>query len=143
MTYWTTPADVTARWVGNDVPTDEDLVAQLLEDAEAVILAEYPRIQERIDGGSLDLSVVKMVVSRMVMRVLRNPEALTYWQQTTGPFGQARNFGAGNSDIWLTDNERQLIAPRRNGKAYNFNIAPDMVAPAPVDSDGSIWRSVE
>lgn len=142
MTYWTTPADVTARWVGNDVPTDEDLVAQLLEDAEAVVLAEYPRIQERIDGGSLDLSVVKMVVSRMVTRMLRNPESLTYWQQNTGPFGQGRSYGK-DVDIWLSDNERQLLAPQGKGKAFSFNSAPDMVAPLPIDSDGSSWRSVE
>jgi len=143
MAIWTTPADVTARWVGNDVPTDEALVAQLLEDAEAVVLAEFPRIQERIDAGTLPESVVTMVVVRMVSRILRNPEGLSYWQMNTGPFGQAKNFGgAGGADIWLTDNERQLIAPSGKGKAFSFNSAPDMVDPYPTN-DHDLWRSVE
>lgn len=122
---WTTFADVTARWVGNDTPTDEDLVAALIEDAEAVILSEYPLIQDRIDASTLPIRVVKMVVVRMVSRVLRNPENLTYWQQQTGPFGQARNFGTTNLDIWLGDEEKELLAPKKRGKAFELDLAPN------------------
>jgi len=107
---WTTPQDIQDRWVGNDIPTDTDLVQALINDAEAVILSEFPKIQDRIDDNELSLNVVVMVVSRMVTRLLRNPENLTYWQQQTGPFGQARNYGTGNGDIWLTENELSLFA---------------------------------
>lgn len=128
---WATFADVTDRWVGNDAPTDTDLVAALIGDAEAVILAEYPLIQDRIDAGTLQLGLVKMVVVRMVTRVLRNPENLTYWQQTTGPFGQARNFGGG-SDIFMTEEEENLLAPKKHGKAYEVNLAPNAGVSFPV-----------
>lgn len=121
---WTTFSDVTDRWVGNDAPTDETLVESLIADAEAVVLAEYPAIQARIDAGTLPLNLVKMVVVRMVSRVLRNPENLTYWQQQTGPFGQARNFGTGNVDIFLNDDEKNLLAPKTRGKAYQVDLAP-------------------
>lgn len=124
---WATPQDIIDRWVGNDVPTDLDLVQALINDAEAVILAEYPKIQDRIDDESLPLATVVMVESRMVMRLLRNPEGLTYWQQTTGPFGQARNFGTGNSDIWLTENEISILAPKSRGKAFEVNQGVDAV----------------
>lgn len=124
---WATPQDVIDRWVGNDVPTDLDLVQALINDAEAVILSEYPKIQDRIDDEELSLATVVMVQCRMVMRLLRNPEALTYLQQTTGPFGQARNFGTGNSDIWLTDNELSLLAPKTRGKAFEVNQGFDAV----------------
>ena len=124
---WATPQDVIDRWVGNDVPTDLDLVQALINDAEAVILAEYPKIQDRIDDDELPLATVVMVESRMVMRLLRNPEGLTYWQQTTGPFGQARNFGTGNSDIWLTENEISILAPKSRGKAFEVNQGVDAV----------------
>jgi hypothetical protein len=124
---WATPQDILDRWVGNDVPTDLDLVQALINDAEAVILAEYPKIQDRIDDDELPLATVVMVESRMVMRLLRNPEGLTYWQQTTGPFGQARNFGTGNSDIWLTENEISILAPKSRGKAFEVNQGVDAV----------------
>jgi len=124
---WATPQDILDRWVGNDVPTDLDLVQALINDAEAVILAEYPKIQDRIDADELPFNTVVMVQSRMVMRLLRNPENLTYWQQQTGPFGQARNFGSGNADIWLSDNELSLLAPKSRGKAYEVNQGVDAV----------------
>ena len=125
MTTWTTFADVTARWVGGGVPTDEALVDALIDDAETVILSAFPRIQERIDALTLSEDVVTLVTVRMVTRVLRNPENLTYHQQTTGPFGQARNFGSSGSDIWLTDDERNLLAPVTRGKAFSIDLGPD------------------
>jgi hypothetical protein len=121
---WATFADVTDRWVGSDTPTDADLVAALIADAEAVVLVEYPAIQTRIDAGTLPLGVVTMVVVRMVSRVLRNPENLTYWQQNTGPFGQGRTFGS-EKDIFLTDDEKNLLAPKKRGKAYEVNQGPN------------------
>jgi hypothetical protein len=124
MSAWVSPQDVTDRWVGSDAPDNLDLVQALIEDAEAVILADYPAIQGRIDDEKLALSVVKMVVVRMVTRVLRNPENLSYWQQNTGPFGQGRNFGD-NVDIWMTTEERNLLAPKTRGKAYEINLAPN------------------
>lgn len=121
---WASFADVTDRWIGGGAPTDESQVAALIADAEAVILAEYPRIQERIDAGKLAGSVVTMVVCRMVSRILRNPENLSYWQQNTGPFGQARNYGTGNTDIWLSADEKKMLAPNVRGKAFEIDLAP-------------------
>jgi hypothetical protein len=122
---WTTFEDVTDRWVGQNEPTDEALVDALILDAESVILSVYPAIQTRIDADTISINVVKMVVVRMVSRVLRNPENLTYWQQQTGPFGQARNFGTNGSDIWLTEDEKNMLAPSNRGKAFSVDLAPD------------------
>lgn len=118
---WTTPEDILDRWVGSGTPTDEDLLQALINDAEAIVLAEYPKIQERIDDQELSVEMVKMVVSRMVTRVLRNPESVSYLQQVTGPFSQAKNFGADSLDIWMSENEKQLLAPKRRGKAYEVD----------------------
>lgn len=143
---WTTPQDITDRWIGSGAPTDDDLVAALIRDAETVVLGAYPRIQERIDGGTLSLDVVVMVVARMVTRVLRNPENLSYWQQSTGPFSQGRNFGK-QVDIWLTSDEKTLLAPSSRGKAFSFNIAPDMQRPAPnildIEDEDLVWKDLD
>lgn len=134
---WATPQDIIDRWIGNDVPTDTDLIAALISDAESVILSEYPNIQARIDSSALPLTTVTMVVSRMVTRMLRNPDAVTYWQQQTGPFGQARNFGD-KIDIWLTDQEMSLLAPANRGKAFEVNQGWDAIT----TSDDLIWFEV-
>jgi hypothetical protein len=118
---WATFHDVTDRWVGSNKPDSEDQIAALIQDAEAVILAEFPKIQDRIDANTLPIQIVTMVVVRMVTRVLRNPENLTYWQQNTGPFGQGRSFGA-DRDIWLTAEERDLLAPKTRGKAFEVDL---------------------
>lgn len=133
---WTSFADITDRWVGAGVPTDEDLVGALIGDAETVILAEFPRIQERIDDESLSVDVVKFVVSRMVSRLLRNPEGLSYVQQSTGPFSQARNYSGAAADVWLSADEKAMLAPGGVGKAFSVNLAPDMQPPS-VASD--VW----
>lgn len=124
MTIWTTFADVTARWVGGGVPTDETLVNALITDAENVILAEFPLIQDRITAETLSEDVVTLVTVRMVTRVLRNPENLSYHQQNTGPFGQGRTFG-NDRDIWLSDEEKRLLSPIRPGKAFSIDLGPN------------------
>lgn len=118
---WATYQDVLDRWVGTDAPTDTDLITTLITDAEAVVTAAYPGIQARITAGSLSEDLVVMVVVRMVSRVLRNPGGLSYYQQTTGPFGQARNFGEDVREVWLTDDEKTLLAPNTRGKAFEVN----------------------
>lgn len=118
---WATFEDVRDRWVGSNLPTDADLVSALILDAEAIVLIEYPKIQDRINAGSLPAAVVKMVIVRMVQRVLRNPENLTYWQQNTGPFSQGRSFGT-ERDIWLTSEEKEMLAPNVKGKAYEIDL---------------------
>ena len=122
---WTTPQNVLDRWIGPGAPDDEDLIQALIEDAEVVILSKYPLIQERIDDDRLPLASVILVVVRMVTRQLRNPEGLTYWQQTTGPFGQARNYGNAAQGIWLTDEEEEMLSPKARGKAFEINLAPN------------------
>jgi hypothetical protein len=148
MANWTTFADVTTRWVGSGVPTDETLVDALIEDAEAVILSVYPGIQARIDATTLSEAVVTMVTVRMVSRLLRNPEGLTYWQQQTGPFGQGRNFGS-NVDIWITEDERTLLAPQVRGKAFSVNLGPNAIdgrysiVMSPPSTDEPVWIDYE
>lgn len=128
---WTSYSDVADRWVGNDpIITNEELVTALIEDAEAIILSRFPKIQDRIDAESLNVAVVKLVVSRQVSRVLRNPENLTYLQQNSGPFGSGKNYGSapGNTDIWLSEEEEKLLSVKTGHKAFSIDTAPNAVS---------------
>lgn len=139
---WATPQDVVDRWVGSGAPTDIDLVQALINDAEAVILVQYPKIQDRITAGTLPLATVVMVACRMAMRILRNPEGLSYLQMSTGPFGQGKNYGSnGGTDIWMTPEEIKMLAPNVKGKAFELNLAPYALPGIPValmNGDGYI-----
>lgn len=133
---WATFADVVDRWVGPGAPTNQAQVATLIDDAEQVIRAEFPKIQDRIDSGALPLERVTMVVVQMVTRFLRNPEGLSNVQQTTGPFSQSRSFADRSSGLMLTDSELKLLQPTR-GKAFEVDLG--WRAQAPVDS---LWTDV-
>lgn len=135
---WATFNDVTVRWVGSDVPTDTDLVEALIADAEQVILASYPAIQDRITAGTLPLARVTFVVTQMVSRVLRNPEGLSSWQQTSGPFMQGRSWANGSRNgLYLTDDEVAMLAPISRGKAFEIDLAPNIVNP---DISDEVWE---
>jgi hypothetical protein len=145
VSTWATINDVYDRWVGNDAPDDDNLIQLLLNDAEVVVKSEYPGIQARIDDELLSVDAVKLVVCRMVLRMLRNPEGLTQWQQTTGPFSQGRSFS--DLDIWMTNDEKSMLAPIRRGKAFEVDPAPLIAAPADLDHlatyPASVWEDVE
>jgi hypothetical protein len=132
---WATFTDITSRWVGSNAPTDENLVDALIGDAEQIILSHYPAIQTRIDEDLLPVERVVMVVSSMVTRVLRNPDGLSMWQQTTGPFGQMRQFADAGSGLHITDDEIRLLAPSRGGKAFEVDLGTE----ASVYPDGVVW----
>lgn len=136
MSNWATPADVTTRWVGAGAPTNTAQVQAILDDAEQVILAEYPRIQERIDAETLAVETVRLVVVRMATRILRNPDGATYLAQTTGPFGMTRNLGE-NVDLFLTPQERALLAPTGRGRAFEIDLGANAVSPS---STSEVWR---
>lgn len=136
MSTWATTTDVIDRWVGDNAPTDTDQIQLLLDDAEAIILGEYPSIQARIDAGTLSADIVKLVLVRMVTRLMRNPENLTSWQMNAGPFGQNRSFGQ-ERDIWLTPDELAMLAPNVRGKAFQIDLAPQAIAPVIEDT---VWK---
>lgn len=122
MATWTNFTDVTSRWIGNDVPTDENLVETLLGDAEQVVLATYPGIQARIDNDTLPIERVIPVVVAMVTRLLRNPEFVRTVQETVGAFSQSRTFLGNQSGLFMTDAEVANLRPDTRGKAFEVDL---------------------
>lgn len=118
---WVTYEDIKTAWIGGAVPAPKATIDAYIIYAEEVIKSEYPKIQERINDGRLSIDRVKLVVINMVMRVLNNPSNLKSYQQTTGPFTSNRSFN--NSQIWLEENEKKLLAPANNNKAFEQDLA--------------------
>jgi hypothetical protein len=138
---WTSAQDVLDRWVGENKPTNNDIIDVLISDAEAIILSEFPAIQERLDEATLPINIVKMVVSHMTSRVLRNPENVTYLQQNVGSFSQAKNYGNEPTGLYLTNDEKKLLSPNiQKGKAFSINMAPNMLNTDPWAWDNlGVW----
>ena len=131
---WTTPDDVIASWIGDDVPTDTDLIQRWIDRAERLLRREFPDLQDRIDSGDepdLEATIVD-VVAAMVTRVFRNPAGhrSVSGQETTGQFSGSNTitFGGDNPGaLGLLDEERDALRPPdapRGGQAFSIGVAP-------------------
>ena len=131
---WTTPDDVIASWIGDDVPTDADLIQRWIDRAERLLRREFPDLQDRIDSGDepdLEATVID-VVAAMVTRVFRNPAGhrSVSGQETTGQFSGSNTitFGGENPGaLGLLDEERDALRPPdapRGGQAFSIGVAP-------------------
>ena len=122
---WTEPGDVRARWIGDPLDVDDTQLTTLLEDIEDTASAEFSDIQARIDAGTLPLARVKRVLSRVVIRHLRNPEGLRQSQEQTGPYGsQIMYGGAEPGALALTDEDRAELAGASVSRAFTIDTSP-------------------
>lgn len=135
---WTLPADVTGRWVGdNPVPADETQLAVLIADAEDTVLREFPDMQARIEraagtdtseGVKVPLVRVKKVVSRMVIRHLRNPEGTRTRMEIGGPFTENVTFGGDDPGaMYLTDEDVKDLGGGGANAAFTIDNTPAAV----------------
>ena len=129
---WATPDDVIASWIGDDVPTDTDLIQRWVDRAERLLRREFPDLQDRVDSGDepdLEATVVD-VVAAMVTRVFRNPAGhrSVSGQETTGQFSGSNTitFGGENPGaLGLLDEERDALRPPdapRGGQAFGIGV---------------------
>ena len=129
---WTTPDDVIASWIGDDVPTDTGLIQRWIDRAERLLRREFPDLQDRIDSGDepdLEATVIDVVVA-MATRVFRNPAGhrSVSGQETTGQFSGSNTitFGGNNPGaLGLLDEERDALRPPdapRGGQAFSIGV---------------------
>ena len=117
-----TPSDVAKR-LGRDLDEDEMVVVEgLLEEAEVLIegfLGEIPQPVPRR---------VTVVASRMVARVLEQPDAEAFYaesvQHAAGPFSETKRFstGASGGAPWLTAADKQALRRARSGGRGIYTI---------------------
>ena len=127
---WTTPAEVTAAWIGGDAPTDAALVAVWVDKAERLLRAKVPTLASRVAADPVVepdlLGNVKDVVVSMVQRVFRNPEGIRSRQESTGPFGGSVTYGGDQpGSLWVTDAELSMISPSGSNRgAFTIDTIP-------------------
>ncbi|MGO2312312.1 MAG: hypothetical protein ACTIA5_01435 [Brachybacterium tyrofermentans] len=109
------PDDVKGRWLSSQGPfpaTDTELKGHV-EDAEGLILDEFPDIPKRIEEGTLKKRTVVRVGARMVLRLLHNPDGARTTQESAGEFSQSRTI-AGDTlgEIYLSEADRAELTDR-------------------------------
>ena len=117
-----TPTDVAKR-LGRDLDDDELAVVDgLLEEAEVLIEGYLGEIPQPVPRR------VTIVASRMVARVLEQPDAEAFYaesiQHTAGPFAETKRFstGASGGAPWLTAADKQALRRARAGGGGIYTI---------------------
>lgn len=143
MATWTSPESVIGSWIGEDRPTDENLVEVWVGRAERLLRKKKGiGLSPRIEAGEDDLlETVQDVVSNMVQRVFRNPRGTRSTNTATGPFSESETFGGDQPGyLWVTDEELASLAPAESGKGSAFTI-DTMPAGAGSEYPGVVWDS--
>lgn len=131
MASWTAPADVTAAWIGEGIPTDTSKIQKWIDKAEREIRFRVASIQARIDAEAAEtparsdlLELAKDVTVAMVTRVFRNPDGIRQVNETTGPFTSSRTYGGDvPGGLGLTDDELAKLQGARGG-AFSIDLIP-------------------
>lgn len=117
-----TPTDVEKR-LGRDLNDDELAVVEgLLEEAEVLVEGYLGRIPEPVPRR------VSVVASRMVARVLEQPDAEAFYaesvQHSAGPFSETKRYstGASGGSPWLTAADKQSLRQSRSGGRGIYTI---------------------
>jgi hypothetical protein len=123
---WATVQDVKARWLTGEVPATDAQVQTLVDDAEDLVLSEFPGMETLVADGTVRQSTVVRVVSRMVLRVLRNPDGIRQIQETTGQFTGSQTYAGDNpGEVYLTDQDRRDLTGKRGARrAFTVSTIP-------------------
>lgn len=105
-----TTADLEARW--RPLTTQETTNATaFLADAWALLLSRRPSLEADITAGTVSTANVVRVVSAMVLRILKNPDA---WdQETIDDWSGRRNALMADGILRVTPDELADITPGR------------------------------
>lgn len=105
--------DVEARWHSLS-PAEEITAAVLIDDASALLRAEFPGLDSQIASGSMDAGLLVIVVSNMVKRAMLAPaDGISQSSETVGPYSHGQSYANPLGNVFLTASERTLILGRQ------------------------------
>jgi hypothetical protein len=140
MAEWTLAQDVVSSWIGDDAPTDLELVQVWVNRAERLLRRKKKLdLAARIAVFEPDLAeTVQDVVSNMVQRVFRNPSGTRTKSTNTGPFSESETFGGDQPGyLWITDEEMATLLPDLDAAGGAFSI--DLMPSTSMGYYGSYW----
>lgn len=128
---WTKPDNVTGRWVGGTIPATTEQITTLLEDAEDLILREFPGLKVGDGQSEVPLKRVQRVAARVVIRHLRNPDGIRSASEGAGPFQRTTTFGGDEPGaLYLTDEDLRDLG-RVPGGAFTIDTSGPVYTSGP------------
>lgn len=114
--------DVTGRFERPLTDAESTAATAWLGDAWIILRREVPGLAARMDlaptaAGYLEAEDVVYVLSWMVIRVLRNPEAMRQWSDDT--YSQTVDTAMSSGLLYVTDAERAQLSPALPGMSAN------------------------
>lgn len=109
-----TAIDVRLGAINLSVPDGSDeAIDHLINRAVALLVLQVPTVPARVDAGTLNQAVVEGVVEDMVLRVLRNPQALR--QLSIDDFSATIDSAASTGSLYVSKDELALLSPGKRG----------------------------
>lgn len=136
---WATPEDVRSRWIGSSALPADPIIQAWIEDAETLIFAEFPDLEDRLEGEDADKwsRRVIYVAVQLTIQALKNPDGVRQQAQTAGTFTSSVTFGTEtiSQAMTLSAAHRALL---QAGTARHVGI--DMTVPAAESHPlGGVW----
>lgn len=113
MGTWARVEDITRRHYAPVPDAKLGWVDSLIEDAEGVLVDVIPSLADRVTAGEVSAATVQRIVAQAVLRVMRNPEGLTQFARTTGPYTSSGSRPAASAlaEVWFRPDEIAALSP--------------------------------
>ena len=121
--------DVQARLGRVLTDLEQAQVNAWLEDLGALVRARVPDLEEQLDAGTMDRSVLKLVFVQAIRRLLLNPEGLRQYTESIDDYSVTKTVDSSvsSSALYLSDDEWAMLLPATADGAYTIRAvgAPD------------------
>lgn len=117
---YATVEDVEVRFIRTLDVDETDFVTARLDDVELIIKSRIPDLDQKVTDGVLSAGLVAMVEADVVIRLLRNPEAVV--GETDGNYSYQLNWSTVTGRLTIMPDEWRLLGLRQTV----FTIAPRM-----------------
>ncbi|MFF2621241.1 Gp19/Gp15/Gp42 family protein [Oerskovia jenensis] len=127
---WVSAQEVLDAWILDDeLPVSDTAMNWLIGRAERKIRRADRTILARMANDPDLTQACKDVVIEMVHRVLKNPEGLRQFADTTGPYSGSGMFGGDDpGELVLTTEQRAELGIRKKRRQRAFSIDPSLGA---------------
>ena len=140
---WTQPSDIRDRWIG-DLPAgvEDNYLLTAIEDVEDQLIILVPELVDQFDDV-IPLSRVKRVVSRVVIRHLRNPDGVRSLSEATGPVTASVTYsGDDPGALVVTSEDIEVLQGRPAAKgAWAHSMIPARSYLAVKSLEPDVWRT--
>ena len=140
---WTQPSDIRDRWIG-DLPAgvEDNYLLTAIEDVEDQLIILVPELVDQFDDV-IPLSRVKRVVSRVIIRHLRNPDGVRSLSEATGPVTASVTYsGDDPGALVVTSEDIEVLQGRPAAKgAWAHSMIPARSYLAVQSLEPDVWRT--